>query len=162
MTFSVLCPLQFHQCFIFFIVGLFYLICWSYPCVILIGTVNQIAILISISDISVPIHSNAIGFCMLILYLLPLLNSFVSPNNFWVGRVWGLQWMLISPSKRVFSALDAFYSFFLWLHCSIYDFQHYVTGKWWEWAPWFCSRYPRDSFQGFPFQNNICYPFIRK
>lgn len=98
MTFSFLCLLQFHRYYIVFIVDLIPLICWTYSCVVVVAIVSQIAILICISDISVLIQNKVTGFSMLTLYLLPSLNSFISPNNFWVGSVWGLRCMICKQS----------------------------------------------------------------
>lgn len=98
MTFSFLCLLQFHRYYIVFIVDLIPLICWTYSCVVVVAIVSQIAILICISDISVLIRNKVTGFSMLTLYLLPSLKSFISPNNFWVGSVWGLWCMICKQS----------------------------------------------------------------
>lgn len=65
---------------------------------LVVAVVSQTAILICISDISVPIQNKATGFSMLTLYLLPSLNSFISPNHFWVGSVWGLRCMICKQS----------------------------------------------------------------
>ena len=75
--------------------------------ILLDAIINGIVFLLSLSDCSLLVYGKATFFCILILYLATLLNSFISSNSFWLETIG-----FYIYSIMLFATTDSFTSFF--------------------------------------------------